>query len=218
MSANQISIKPNKHKIYQCPKSKKPALLNYLLEQHKNSSIAVISLNPTDIKLEAITLCSDEELANSANSYEIIISYDLPSDAEIYIKRVQRATQGAFILLDIEEQTELYPIETMLGRAIKQESIKGFEYEVAKKPLNKDKRPSDKKQDSKKRPSAKSSFSKPKQEGEKKSFDKSKNFQKDDKPKKWDKSKQSDAKPKDNKKESKEIKPIKKIVIKKPKA
>lgn len=217
MSISQINIKSNKHKIYQCPKSKKPSLLNYLLEQNKNSSIAVISSNAANLKIEGITLLSDEELATSTASYELIISYDLPSDAEIYIQRVQKATQSAFILLDIEEQKELYPIETILGRAIKQESIKGFEYEVEKKPFNKDKKFDDKKQDTKKKPFTKSSYSKPKQEGEKKPFDKPKNFKKDDKPKKWDKSKQNDIKPKENQKEPKEIKPIRKIVIKKPK-
>lgn len=228
MSANQINIKPNKHKIYQCPKSKKLSLLNYLLEQNKNNSIAIISSNATNLKLEGITLLSDEELATSTASYELIISYDLPSDAEIYIKRVQKATQGAFILLDIEEQKELYPIETILGRAIKQESLVGFEYEVKKEKLFD--KPKQITQD-KKKPFVKSSYSNPRQDGEKKSFDKPKkwdskeakpfdkpkNFKKDDKPKKWDKPKQNNIKPKENQKEPKEIKPIRKIVIKKPK-
>jgi superfamily II DNA/RNA helicase len=57
-----------------------------------------------------------------------LISHDMPIEAIVYVARVSKATQKAVMLLDEEEQKSLYKIEMLLGRAIKQEVVEGFEY------------------------------------------------------------------------------------------
>jgi superfamily II DNA/RNA helicase len=96
----------------------------------------VVSSNNLDIIKEAlknknILVKNDEEIMKIPElTCDLIISYDLPQTAATYLQRVVRATQKALILLDSYEQNNLYPIETMLGRTIKQEIISGFEPEV----------------------------------------------------------------------------------------
>ena len=212
MSIDEISIKNNKHRIHPCPKSKKTSLLNSLISQNNNLSIIVVTANETDILHDVeipknVTIINDNELFESNNlTCELLISFDLPLEPATYIQRVSKATVGALLLLDIEEQQHLYPIETLLGRAIKQEIIEGFAYEIEQKPLIKAKyeRSSVDKKYSERKPFDKPKWDKPKREGEqseRKPFDKPKydKFKKDgDKPN-WDRPKregeQSERKP-----------------------
>ncbi len=139
MSSNTITIKPNNHRAYPCSNSKKPQLLNQLIEQNSKSTIIIVcSQNPHAIQnlLENkdVVVMDDKEFITSKDTKcEILISYDVPDKAIIYTARVSKATLKAFVLVDKNEQKKLYPIEMLLGRAIKQEVLSGFEYEEIKK-------------------------------------------------------------------------------------
>lgn len=133
MSANQISVKHNKHRVHPCPDSKKFELLNKLIIDNSKAKILVVYANPADsleeIKADNVTVIGDNELIKLTDiTCDLLISYDLPAAAIIYMSRLARATDSAVILVDSSEQKQLYPIETLLGRAIKQEIVAGFEY------------------------------------------------------------------------------------------
>lgn len=142
MSSTSITLKHQKHRAHPCTDENKFALLNNLLESNKNLKTIVLTSSESDSKLikdklndETIIVLTDKELYNSPElSCEYLISYDLPNKAIIYMARIARVSQKAAILLDSNEQNKLYPIETQLGRAIKQEVIAGFEPEVIKAP------------------------------------------------------------------------------------
>lgn len=138
MSAKQITIKHNKHYVHPCPTEKKLSLLNQLISKYSDMEILVVRANSLDVIKEAVTadnvtILSDDELKDSTKTYELLISYDLPATPTLYINRLFCATEMALILLDVNEQKKLYPIETVLKRVIKQEIIEGFEYEEIKK-------------------------------------------------------------------------------------
>jgi len=190
MSTNQITIKHNKHRIHPCPNEKKLALLNMLLSQNSGLSIVVALSDNSLLTKEAITdanvsVLSDEELAGVPElKCELLVSYDLPQSAELYIARLSKTTDSAIVLLDISEQNNLYPIETLLGRVIRQEIVTGFEYpeqpkmKIAPKPSLKPKsdakraerKPFDKPKYDKK-PFDKQKSERPKREGAKKEDD-----------------------------------------------
>jgi len=136
MSQTSIMIKHNNHRIHPCISHKKLELLNLLISQNKEQSIVVVAANNSQIIKDAlenkgILVKNDEEIMKTPElTYEILISYDLPPTGIEYLARVAHATQKAIILLDSHEQNHLYPIETLLGRTIKQEIIPGFEPEV----------------------------------------------------------------------------------------
>jgi len=186
MSAKQISIKHNKHRVHPCPSDKKLSLLNLLISKYSNKQILIVRANSLDVIKEAITaqnvtILNDVELQNSTQDYEILISFDLPATPALYINRLFCATEMALILLDAKEQNKLYPIETILKRVIKQEIVEGFEYEDNLKltiAQEKPKREYTFKTDTEDKPKL-----------NKKPYDKSKkdSFKSNDKSKKWDK-------------------------------
>ena len=134
MSTSTISIKPNNHIIYQCPSSKKEELLHKIIQENSNEDIVIVSsANVEDLRTkfqnDNIQVMEDRELVKEKDlQCAFIISYDMPIEAIVYIARVSKATQKAVMLLDQEEQKTLYKIEMLLGRAIKQKKIEGFEY------------------------------------------------------------------------------------------
>lgn len=137
MQSNKITIKHNKHCIHPCPNDKKIELLKLLISQNENSKIIIVSVEENELLKELSSLhvevMSDKELYNAKQSTcDLLISYDLPMKAIVYISRLASATQSAIILLDSTEQKQLYPIETLLGRVIRQEKIEGFEHENLK--------------------------------------------------------------------------------------
>lgn len=150
MSSAKIIIKHNKHRIHPCPNDKKLSLLTLLLEQNSMLNILVASSQDIELTKEIteaknVTVVNDDELVNQPDLMcDLLISYDLPS-ADIYMSRLSRAKEGAIILLDISEQQNLYPIETILKRVIRQDIIVGYEYEpqekmkIAQKSLQKEK-------------------------------------------------------------------------------
>ncbi len=148
MPITQITLKHNKHRVHPCPSDKKTALLNLLIEQNAKLDILVATAQNSALIIEAlnndnIKVFNDEELSKMPElRCELLISYDLPQDPLTYLARIAKATEGAAILLDVSEQKELYPIETLLKRVIRQEIVEGFVYEeqkmkIAPKPAQK---------------------------------------------------------------------------------
>jgi hypothetical protein len=194
MSTDTITIKPNNHRIYQCPAEKKVALLNELILQNKTANIVVVcssdaSALKEQIENKDIKILEDKDLVRDKElSCELLISYDIPIKAIVYMARVAKATQKAFLLLDKSEQNELYGIEMLLGRAIKQEVVTGYEYPVvtqekSTKPTQKKMSKEDIKGEAKKRYEAKT------QDAPKKEFKAKKNFKAGDD--KWAKKKKA---------------------------
>lgn len=127
------ALKRQNHRIHPCIAARKNALLSHLIAQYGGKSILVVTANdPALIHLpedkKNITLLSDEALSQSAElTCDVLISYDLPDKAIIYMSRFARAKEYALILLCGEDQKFLYPIETLLGRTVTQETISGYE-------------------------------------------------------------------------------------------
>lgn len=132
MSEIKTTLKHNKHIIHPCPNDKKLELLTKLINDNESKTIFVISSKKLSLlSSDDVKIMNDEELAKEDSTCSLIISYDLPNDVSIYVARMQKTTQSAIILLDTNEQTKLYPIETYLKRVIRQDQIEGFECEAA---------------------------------------------------------------------------------------
>ncbi|MBN2817136.1 MAG: hypothetical protein JXQ67_10670 [Campylobacterales bacterium] len=146
MSQYTLSIKANNHRIYQCPFSKKEALLQELIKEYPATNIIVFAGEHTESIAKKITdpyvkVLEDRALVDEKElSTEIVISYSLPQKAIVYTARASKATHKAFLLLDESEQKELHAVEMLLGRAIKQDTKAGYEYEVKEKPVTKQER------------------------------------------------------------------------------
>ena len=140
MPANSISIKANNHRIYQCFEHKKKQLLSEVIEENAGADILIItSKNASKLKEHInnpqIRVMSDEELSEMPDTKcEVLINFDLPQNAQSYFERVSKATIKAVAIVDIAEQKLLYPIETIIGRVIKQEIRSGYGY-VTKKDI-----------------------------------------------------------------------------------
>ena len=214
MSSNSITIKPNNHRVYQCPTEKKIELLNKIISENEKADILVVCSGEPQAIIDAldnsdVKVIEDRELIKQPElKCEMLISYDLPIKAIVYMARAAKATSSAILMLDTSEQKELYHTEMLLGRAIKQEVIEGFEYAVVEKAPESE-RPARKmtkdqiKEVAKKRYDEKTQEPKEKKEykpkrdygdEDKKSYDKSgkkkefkKDFNKSDSAGKWDK-------------------------------
>ncbi|MBA3025391.1 MAG: DEAD/DEAH box helicase [Sulfurimonas sp.] len=140
MPAKAITLKSNNHRIYQCFENKKKQLLSELIEQNKNLDILVAtSKNAKGLKEihPDVKILSDEELAELPElKCEYLINYDLAQTPQDYLSRVARASQQSVAIVDIAEQKFLYPIETTLGRVIKQEALPGYGYVTKKDIIN----------------------------------------------------------------------------------
>ncbi|WP_321779268.1 hypothetical protein [Sulfurimonas sp.] len=151
MSSTKPTIKPNNHKIHPCPNDKKLALAHDLVAQNTKEDIIVVTSGDTRVleeTLKGIKVIDDKTLIKDKNlTCTLLISFDVPLKAVIYIARLSHTTKNAVLLLNESEQKLLYPIETLLGRVIKQEIVSGYEYpqkEIketdpkARKPLSKE--------------------------------------------------------------------------------
>lgn len=216
MSSTQPTIKPNNHRVHPCPNDKKLSLVNKLISDNRESKIIVVtSMDANSVKeflqnensqaLENVEVLDDKTLIKDENLIcDLLISLDVPSKAIIYMARLAHTTSKALLLINESEQNLLYPIETLLGRVIKQDIIEGFEYEVKEKPKT-DSRPAPKKmtqsqikEEAKKRYDEQTCEPKPKKEyksDDKKDFKRDdkkafkKDFKKSDKDDKWAKKK-----------------------------
>jgi hypothetical protein len=138
MSENQINIKAGNHRIYPCENEKKTALVNKLIEDNKELDIVVVCSTDVSTLKEAIDsknvrVVEDRELVKDKElKCEFLISFDMPVKAIVYMARVSRASKKAVMILNESEQRLLHSIETLLGRAIKQEVLEDFMYELPK--------------------------------------------------------------------------------------
>ncbi len=158
MSSTATLLKRHNHRVHPCKPEQKQKLLNLLLTQNANKTILVVASDTTGIinnveDAKNTTIISDENLAKSPElKCELLISYDLPQKAIIYMARIARTSEFALILLDPQEQTLLYPIETLTGRTLMQETIPGFETVAPKaEPIKKEFKPRDDKKEYKPR-------------------------------------------------------------------
>jgi len=139
MSANSITIKANNHRVNQCPNDKKIELLNKIIKENEKLDIVVACSKDAEIikdmlQNQKVRVLEDREIVKDKElSYEMVISYDLPIKGIVYMARVAKATTKAIFLVDVSEQKGLHDIEMLLGRAIKQDIVDGFEYEVIEK-------------------------------------------------------------------------------------
>jgi hypothetical protein len=190
--------------VHPCPNDKKLSLVNKLISDNRESKIIIIT--STDAKsiedflqnensqpLENVQVLDDKTLVKSKDlTCDLLISLDIPTKATTYIDRLACTTNKALLLLNESEQNLLYPIETILGRVIKQDIINGFEYEAKEKaktkarPTQKPMSKKDIKEEAKKRYDKVNSEPKPKREYN--SQDK-KDFKKSDSSDKWAKKK-----------------------------
>ncbi len=136
MSSNNLTIKPNNHRVYHCPFEKKTELLNLLIAKNEGKSIVVVTAKDAKIIEEGlenkeIQVIEDKDLIKDKElRADIIIGFEMPIKNIVYMARAAKATENSFMLLDESEQKDLHFIEMLLGRAIKQESVEGFNYPV----------------------------------------------------------------------------------------
>ncbi len=131
MSMKPSVLKRHNHRIHPCENANKQELLKHLTDLYSGKTILIISsANSTlkEIEDQKITLANDASIKDlDGRKWDVVISFDLPSEPEDYKARLACATEMALILVAEKEQTLLYPIEKLLGKNIKQEIIKGFE-------------------------------------------------------------------------------------------
>ncbi len=185
------TIKHANHRIYQVTQEKKKTLIELLLAQNSDAAVLIVAQEKLPFLAEnfshaKLSLSEDGMLESLSPIYDIVISYDLPKEAQTYFRRLSLAKEKAFALLDAHEQNGLYQIEILLGRAIKQESLQGFGYPI-KEEVKKEHKPREERSKQKsdhKKPYEKKSFDKierPKRDGDFKR--ERKPFEKSDKPK-----------------------------------
>lgn len=130
--STKLLVKRQNHRLHPCPTPRKNALLAHLITRYNNKSVLILTKGNTEAialpETKNITCLSDEQLSQSGDrTYDILISFDLPEKALVYLARLGKATEYALILSDAEDEKMLYGIETLLGRTIIQEVIEGFE-------------------------------------------------------------------------------------------
>ena len=139
MSTSKITIKPNNHRVYQCPSDKKIELVNQIVSENEKLDVLLACSKDVEtirglIQSDKIRVMEDREIVKDKElTCELLISFDMPIKGLVYMARVAKATQKAIFLIDVNEQKALHDVETLLGRAIKQDVISGFEYPVVEK-------------------------------------------------------------------------------------
>jgi len=140
---SKSTIKRHNHRIHPCENKRKQELLKHLTDLYQDKNVLIISnanTSTTEIEDKKLTLSNDKDLAEMKDrSWDVLISFDLPKVAQDYITRFKRASEMALILISQDEQTDLYPIEKLLGKNIPQEEVKGFELKKAPKEQRKTK-------------------------------------------------------------------------------
>ncbi len=126
---SSATIKRHNHRVIPCDRERKVELINFLIDKNSDLDIAIVSKEAIK-EFKNISLNDNVKIIDDTqldSSYDLVIHYDLPEDAQIYMKRISCAKTYSFILLDPDEQKFLYPIETALGRSLVQEIVKEFE-------------------------------------------------------------------------------------------
>ena len=123
------TLKRHNHRVHPCTIEKKEELLHQLLSQNSGKKIIVVTSEKSELRTEQenVSIVSDKELYNNPElRCELLISYDLPEKAIVYMSRITKSDSHALVLLDASEEKLLHPIETLNGRTIMQEPIEGF--------------------------------------------------------------------------------------------
>ncbi|PHQ90786.1 MAG: hypothetical protein COB42_04615 [Sulfurimonas sp.] len=143
------TLKRHNHRVHPCKNEKKEELLVLLLEKNLGKKIIVVKSEKLELSFaqENVSFVSDKELYNTPElRCELLISFDLPQQAVVYMSRITKSDSHALILLDPAQEKLLHPIETLNGRTIMQEAIEGFSEEIIQKqvqPSKKDFNPSE---------------------------------------------------------------------------
>jgi len=133
MSVDTILIKRHNHRVHPCDRSQKLDLLKHLISLHADKEILVIAaqdISALDEKIDAdnVTFVADSELLEDPKvKCEMIISLDLSSSPENYVKRLNQTNTFALLLADDKDQQELYKIETLMKRTLTKEVLTNFE-------------------------------------------------------------------------------------------
>ncbi|MFT5660455.1 MAG: superfamily II DNA/RNA helicase [Sulfurimonas sp.] len=130
------TLKRHNHRVHPCEIAKKEELLQQLLSQNTGKKIIVVTSEKSELTTEQenVSIVSDKELYNTPElRCELLISYNLPSKAIVYMSRITKSDSHAIILLDPSEEKLLHPIETLNGRTIMLEHIEGFSEERIEK-------------------------------------------------------------------------------------
>jgi len=133
MSVDTILIKRHNHRVHPCDRTQKLDLLKHLIALHADKEILVIAaqdISALDDKIDAdnVTFVSDSELLEDPKvKCEMVISLDLSTDPEHYVKRLNQTNTFALLLADDKDQQELYKIETLMKRTLTKEIITDFE-------------------------------------------------------------------------------------------
>ncbi len=136
MPSTAAILKRHNHRVHPCKNEKKEELLALLLSKNTGKKIIVVTSEPSELTTEQenVSIVSDKELYNAPDlRCELLISYDLPTKAIIYMSRITKSDSHALILLDPSEEKLLHPIETLNGRTVMQELVEGFSEVVEEK-------------------------------------------------------------------------------------
>lgn len=135
MSLPTRLIKPHKHIVYLCDLPRKEEMLKHLIAENSGKKIVIVSENnskTSQVPDTLITLTNDEGLSAFDNkAFDLLISFDLPSDPERYIKRLEYSSEFAFVIADEAQSMSLYPIELLLKRSLIRQTVAGFETQAA---------------------------------------------------------------------------------------
>ena len=128
----ETSIKHNKHRAYPVSNDKKIDLVKKLISDNSNKSIILVTeLNNPEladtINDSSITIIDDKTLYKDKElKADLLISFDVPDKSIVYISRLSHSTDTAYVLVTKDQEKLLYSVETLLGRAIKQEVLKEY--------------------------------------------------------------------------------------------
>ena len=133
MSVDTIIIKRHNHRVHPCDRSQKLELLKHLITLHDDKEILVIAnqdITALEEKIDAdnVTFVADSQLLEDPKvKCDMIISLDLSSNPENYVKRLNQTNTFALLLADDKDQQELYKIETLMKRTLTKEVLPNFE-------------------------------------------------------------------------------------------
>lgn len=132
MATSLPALKRHNHRVHPCEDGRKNELLSFLLERESGGTVLVVAgAFPEKISeslaSETVTFVTDDAIASlEGKTFDLVLSYDLPESVETYLERLKLAGKQAAILLETQRRDRLYPIETFLGRTVREEIIEGF--------------------------------------------------------------------------------------------
>lgn len=126
MTTPPITFKRKHHQLLLCADARKVDLLAELIAEHESRRIAVV-VSDKDERVyvpDTAVLLFDDALGD--DSFDLLISYDLPDDPQQYVARLALAEETALTLMGESDREKLLAIETLLGRALPQDRPAGY--------------------------------------------------------------------------------------------